>query len=165
MERINKELGTDYKIYLSSSTEQELIELFTSMSMEEFREYIKGIHEVDVEGMEKEIEESDSIDLQNLTYSQSVYYDGNNGFKVRTDVVTTANGEKTYEDWLSYGCMMDHYPYFDPSINTTIWFSSNRKAMTCKFGCAKVIGKGIIDNVMYTITCKFNVDNVRGAIM
>lgn len=55
LESLNKEWGTNYKLQLEDgNTEQEMIEYFTSMSMEEFREYIKEVHELDMESLKKE---------------------------------------------------------------------------------------------------------------
>lgn len=55
LESLNKEWGTNYKLQVENgNTEQEMVEYFTSMSIEEFREYIKDVHEVDVESRERE---------------------------------------------------------------------------------------------------------------
>lgn len=55
LESLNKEWGTNYKLQVEDgNTEQEMVEYFTSMSIEEFREYIKDVHELDVESREKE---------------------------------------------------------------------------------------------------------------
>ena len=50
LESLNKEWGTSYKIQLEDKyTEQEMIEYFTSMSIEEFGEYMNDVHERDIE--------------------------------------------------------------------------------------------------------------------
>ena len=61
---MNKEWGTNYKIQFEDGyTEQEMIEYFTEMSLEEFREYIESIHEADIAGTEIEKSEENRSKL------------------------------------------------------------------------------------------------------
>lgn len=167
LEKLNEEWGTDYKIQSEDGyTEREMIEYFTSMSLEEFREYIEMLHEADIAGNEMEMEDRNNNDkLRSLTYSQYAYYDGNNALRIQAEINTSSSGVKTYDSIPSYGCVQDHYPYYDPSMGATFTFSSDRKIATGRFKCVRYIGKNIIDNVHYTITCKFNAASTRGAVM
>ena len=151
LESLNKEWGTSYKIQLEDKyTEQEMIEYFTSMSLEEFREYIEMLHEADIAGNEMEMEDRNNNDkLRSLTYSQYAYYDGNNALRIQAEINTSSSGVKTYDSIPSYGCVQDHYPYYDPSMGATFTFSSDRKIATGRFKCVRYIGKNIIDNVHY----------------
>lgn len=45
------------------------------------------------------------------------------------------------------------------------YFSSDRKIATVRFRCARYFGKGVVDNIYDTITCKFSAANTNGAIM
>lgn len=167
LEKLNEEWGTNYKIQVENAcSEQEMIEYFTSMSLEEFEEYIKGVHEADMAGIKTETEERNINDkLRSLTYSQYAYYDGNNALRIQAEINTSSSGVKTYDSIPSYGYVQDHYPYYDPRIGATFTFSSDRKIATGRFKCIKYIGKNITDGVYYTITCKFNAANTRGSIM
>lgn len=167
LEKMNEEWGTTYKIQLEEGdTEQEMIDFFTSMSLKEFREYIDGVHEADIAGIKTETEgRNGNNELRSLTYNQYAYYDGNNALRIRAEINTSTSGVKTYDSISSYGYVQDHYPYYDPSLGATFTFSSDRKIVTCRFKCGKMIGKNISDGVYYTITCKFNAANTRGAVM
>ncbi|NLK78564.1 MAG: hypothetical protein GX284_12855 [Clostridiales bacterium] len=45
LKKLNKKWGTSYKIECEEGdTEQEIIDYFTSMSIEEFREYMQNVH-------------------------------------------------------------------------------------------------------------------------
>ena len=169
LKNLNKAWGTNYKIGIEEGdTEQEIIDYFTSMSMEEFQEYMKNIHAADVAGIKSVSEngkKNNSDKARSLTYNQYAYYDGNNALRIRAEIATSSSGVKTYESIPSYGRVQDHYPYYDPTMGASFTFSSNRKIATGRFNCVKYVGKGIQNGICYTITCKFSAASTRGSIM
>ncbi|MBU5474684.1 hypothetical protein [Roseburia sp. MSJ-14] len=169
LKNLNKAWGTNYKIGIEEGdTEQEIIDYFTSMSMEEFQEYMKNIHAADVAGIKSVSEngkKNNSDKARSLTYSQYAYYDGNNALRIRAEIATSSSGVKTYESIPSYGRVQDHYPYYDSTMGASFTFSSNRKIATGRFNCVKYVGKGIQNGICYTITCKFSAASTRGSIM
>jgi len=107
LKNLNKAWGTNYKIGIEEGdTEQEIIDYFTSMSMEEFQEYMKNIHAADVAGIKSVSEngkKNNSDKARSLTYNQYAYYDGNNALRIRAEIATSSSGVKTYESIPSYG--------------------------------------------------------------
>ena len=158
---LNEELGTDYALQQSDGTSyEEMVEFFTSMSMDEFDAYIHDAYVAEKEFEEKEGSEliaimDENVNTRSTLSTQKFYYDGSNYLYMKA-YTTTVSGQTIYTgDVSSTGWSISSYPAYK-STSCTVSFSSDKKSATCKYNCTRYVSANVISTGIYTKTCTFS---------
>lgn len=166
LEEINAKLGTSYKIADAEEvkatgwTYEQLIEYYTSMSLDEFEDYIVGLHENTPEFEPIEVVQPlDTEPVLSTLATQSTqkfyYSSSNNNYLFITTNLVSSGGVSYYNNVLSYGRgPVDKYPYYSPT-GLSYTPSSDSRQLTCTFKCARYISAGIIDTGSYSLKVTF----------
>lgn len=164
LEEMNEELKTDYMFPSAVQMEEagesysELVEFYTSMSMDEFRSYVRAAY--DNEAKEDKCYSDIVIDseIEPLAYNkkQKYYYDASSlNYLFISSTVYSADGVERYSSVDSYGHTEILYPYYTPSSMSKS-FGTGYKTVTCTFSCVKYIAKNLISATAYTLKVTFS---------
>lgn len=166
LEEINEKLGTNYAF---SSEEQlmemgesysDLVEFYTKMSMEEFKDYVQKAHKNATEYSNKvdcNVVVENNYEIEPLAYgkTQRYYYDtsGINYFYI-VSTLYSADGEERYSRIDENGYTSLSYPYYE-SVSMTHSYSSGNTEVTCTYIYKKVITPYLIDSTKYSLAVTF----------
>lgn len=164
---INEKLGTQYKIptreelTATDMTFQELIDFYTTMTLEEFETYILEMHTKNMSDNETRVQSiivADGSASARATETEQYYYyssTNKNYFTLKSKIVTV-NNVAYYNSFVNagYNSKATGYPYYVPnSISYSV--SNDSRQMTVSYYCAKYISATLIDTGYYTIAVTY----------
>jgi hypothetical protein len=161
LETLNEELGTDYALQQCDGTSyEEMVDFFTSMSMDEFDAYIHDAYIAEKEFEEKEDSKlitvmDENANARSTLSTQKFYYDGSNYLYMKAYTTTVSKKTVYTGDVSSTGYSISSYPAYK-STSCTVSFSSDKKTATCKYKCTKYVSANVISTGTYTKTCTFS---------
>lgn len=165
LNEINKELGTDYEFAYSDGDipEKEIINFYTSMSIDEFDAFIRdAINEDNILSQKMETQEYEYVYNLNpnpygMKYDQKYYYDGLHyvGLQTTYDVRNFITVYTSADRWYDSGSL-GKYPYFSPYYCNT-GLRNNNRSIYCVYDCQRFIAAGVKQPATVQIKVTFNV--------
>lgn len=169
---LNTELRTNYAFPLEEQLTEEgesyadLVEFYTSMTMEEFRDYVMDAYQRAIASEDQTSAETRAIAAGNLsrmvdvadpnayTSTQRYYYTlvNYNNLYIKATCYT-GDGER-YSSINSYGESHTAYPYYRPS-SMNVSYNTGRTKATCTFHCTRYLAKNLMDTGMDAVTIRF----------
>lgn len=158
LSEINEELGTNYKLAseeelnaMDTSTSM-MVEYITSMSIDEFENYIIELHNNSaISDRDKTVEDSGVMPLADES-KQFYFYDKVHWFYLDTKTVTV-NNVVYYNAFVDAGSGFDPtetYPQYS-AYDYSYSVSADSRNMTVTYYCTKFLSKYVTDATMYTI--------------
>jgi hypothetical protein len=144
-----------------------MVDFFTSMSMEQFDEYILNLFELNQSDNKQLIIATNDINANetlgdvitpnaSTSNSQRYYYTGTN-FLYITPIIQSIGRTYVYYSIPEYGQEHTHntFPYYEPSLGFSYSFSTSQTQAYCSFSCVKYLAQYITDGVRYNINVTF----------
>lgn len=157
LEELNNELGTTYQLTpAAGESYEDMVNYFSTMSMEEFEEYIKGCYESEVEFdsvMDKPLENvATNSGMERSTLgTQRYYYSANANYLYIKAYTTTVSGVTVYTgDVNSAGYSLSVYPGYAANTYSTS-FADDMRTVQVTYNCTKYLSKYVTDAVAYTL--------------
>lgn len=169
---LNRELRTSYvfpseeQLAAEGETYADLTEFYTSMTLEEFRDYVVAAYERAIATADQTSAENrafaagnrsmvvDTAEPYSYSSTQRYYYTIVNYNNLYINATCyTGDGER-YSSINSYGESHTAYPYYKPGF-IDVKYNTGRTKATCTFHCTRYIAKNIMDEGMNGITVTF----------
>lgn len=164
LDKINKELGTDYAFPTDDVVEEgavskkELSKFYSSMSINEFRKYVMDAHNNEIKSKNSfdKIENYSKIPVLKSTFSkkQKFYYYSDNYLSINAKVYR-ADGKERYSSVSNGEYYHNCYPYLKPTSFSKNFSSGNTK-VNCNYTCTKYIAANLINGTHYNVSVTFD---------
>lgn len=161
LDEVNAELGINYTfptvelLKEQGDTYSDLVQFYTSMSLEEFRNYVIAAYDNELDQKDEKKSVDEGIAPRTTSKIQRYYYSTSNNNNLFISATThPVNDEERYNSINSWDYTKGSYPYYKPN-GMTHTFGTGNKTVDCVFDCVKYVSKNLIDATKYKIRVTF----------
>lgn len=154
--------GTDYAIPNETATGgdySEIVEFFTSKTLEEFDEYIASIYDGSIYSSDDESIKTDNTNsIMPASYKKLqryYYWSGNKNYLWAMATIQYADGYDRYTSFDSIGCNIESYPAYKPDSQTHT-YSNGYRNMTVNFRVYTFVTSDIYSESPSTVSVTFS---------